>query len=491
MNRHLLFIPALAFAILGACSPPPSEVIELPGYFSDHMVLQRDQAIPLRGKGDPGKSVLVEFDGQKKKAVVAQDGSWSVTLDAIPSRSEPQALQINHVRLNDILVGDVWLCGGQSNMEWTLEKTLMAKDEMAKADYPAIRQVKIPRVVETTPQADVKGEWQVCNPQTAGKFTAVGYHFARRIHQEMDIPIGLLNSNWGGTRIEPWTPADAFATQPELAGIVAEIGKLDPAEDAKKKGSHQRPTVLYNGMIHPLIGFPIKGAIWYQGESNGKGPEEAAAYLPKMKALIGGWRKAWNIGDFPFYYVQLANFRESPDDPAGGDGYAPIRESQRRALEIPNTGMATIIDIGEAKDIHPKNKQDVGHRLAQWALAQTYGKDIVPSGPMFKELKIEGDKARVIFDHIGSGLMIGKKEIHQPYQPVEEVKDGKLAEFAIAGEDGTWHWAEAVIDGKTVVISSPEVKNPTAVRYAYRMNPTGANLYNKEGLPASPFRSDK
>lgn len=487
MRYPLAFILVVAFCILNACSLPPSETVTLPGYFSDHMVLQRDQAITINGKGDPGKGITVEFSGQKVSTKVDAEGNWSATLQPMVVSSDPKALQVNDVTLNDILVGDVWVCSGQSNMAWTVQRSLNPQEEAAKANFPTIRHLKIKNIYEATPQPDVKADWKVCNPENAPNFTAVGYYFARRLTQELDIPIGLIGSNWGGTRIEPWIPAGAYEKQPELANLVEEARNPNPE---KKKGGHQRPTVLYNAMIHPLIGYPIKGAIWYQGESNGRGQEEADAYLPKKKALIRGWRQVWNVGDFPFYFVQLANFKESPDDPAGGDGYAPIRESQRRALEIPNTGMATIIDIGEAKDIHPKNKQDVGYRLAQWALAQTYGKDIVPSGPMFKELKIEGNKARVIFDHVGSGLMIGEKEIHKPYEPVKEIKEGELAEFAISGQDGKWHWARAVIDGKTVLVSSPEVKNPVAVRYAYRMNPAGANLYNKEGLPASPFRSD-
>jgi sialate O-acetylesterase len=489
MRNWLAPLCVVALCALNACSIPPSETVELPGYFTDHMVLQRDQPLPIKGKGDPGKGITVEFSGQKVSAKVDAEGNWSATLQPMPASAEPQILKINHVTLNDILVGDVWVCSGQSNMEWPLNRTLNFEEEAAKANFPTIRHLKIKHLHETTPQPDVKAEWKVCNPENAPEFTAVGYYFARRLTRELDIPIGLIGSNWGGTRIEPWIPAEAFETQPELADLVEEAKNPKPIKKGEKR-THQRSTLIYNAMIHPLLDYPIKGAIWYQGESNGN-PTEADAYLPKKKALIGGWRQAWNVGDFPFYFVQLANFRESQDDPAGGDGYAPIRESQRRALKIPNTGMATIIDIGEAKDIHPKNKQDVGYRLAQWALAQTYGKDIVPSGPMFKELKIEGDKARAIFDHVGSGLMIGKKEIHKPYEPVQEVKDGKLAEFAISGEDGTWHWADAVIDGDTVVVSSPEVKKPVAVRYAYRMNPDRANLYNKEGLPASPFRSDK
>jgi sialate O-acetylesterase len=243
------------------------------------------------------------------------------------------------------------------------------------------------------------------------------------------------------------------------------------------------PTRLYNGMIAPVVPYAIRGALWYQGESNGG---EGATYLHKMSALVGGWRQVWSEGDFPFYYVQLANFQQSdPSKPAGGDGWANLREAQLKALVIPNTGMAVIIDIGDAANVHPKDKQDVGKRLALWALAGTYGKkDLVFSGPLYKSHAIAGNKIRIAFDHVGGGLIVGEK---RGLAPVAEVKDGKLKWFAIAGEDNVWHWADAVIDGPTVVVSSAEVANPVAVRYAFAMNPEGANLYNKEGLPASPF----
>ena len=237
-------------------------------------------------------------------------------------------------------------------------------------------------------------------------------------------------------------------------------------------------------MVAPLAPFAIRGAIWYQGESNGGEGEE---YFHKTQALVNGWRKLFNP-ELAFYWVQLANFQGANENPAGGDGWSRIREAQRKALTIPHTGMAVITDIGEAGDIHPRNKQDVGFRLAHWALNQTYGKsDLVASGPLFKEAKVEAGAIRISFDNVGGGLMVGKKE---GLEPTKEVADGKLARFAIAGEDKQWHWADATIDGDTVVVKSDKVEKPVAVRYAYSMNPDGANLYNKEGLPASPFRTD-
>ena len=245
---------------------------------------------------------------------------------------------------------------------------------------------------------------------------------------------------------------------------------------------------MYNAMIHPVTSLPIKGVLWYQGESNGT---EGETYYDKMRALVGGWRKVWNQGDFPFYFVQLANFQNPNEDPAGGDGYAKVREAQAKALSIPNTGMAVIIDtvpLKESANIHPRNKYDVGMRLSRWALNRDYGmKDLVVSGPIYKTMKVEGDKVHLSFEHAGSGLMIGTKEGRTP---TVENKEGKLKCFAIAGADKKWVWAEAVIQQNTVVVSSPEIKEPVAVRYAFSMNPDGANLYNREGLPASPFRTD-
>jgi sialate O-acetylesterase len=247
-------------------------------------------------------------------------------------------------------------------------------------------------------------------------------------------------------------------------------------------------SVMYNAMIHPIVEMSIKGALWYQGESNGG---EGESYFHKKQALIGGWRKNFAQGDFPFYFVQLANFQSPGTDPAGGSGWARLREAQMKTLTVPNTGMAVIIDnapLAEAKDIHPKNKYDVGLRLAQWALAKDYGqKNVVASGPLFKALKIEGGKAHVTFDYPGAGLMVAKKEGRNP---ATEAKEEKLKRFAVAGEDKKWFWADAVIEGNAVVVSSPDVKAPVAVRYAFEMNPDGANLYNREGLPASPFRTD-
>ena len=297
----------------------------------------------------------------------------------------------------------------------------------------------------------------------------------------IEVPIGLIGSNWGGTRIEPWTSLDGFRSVPELEDLAGQVEKL--WSEGGKVGS-RTPSAIYNAMIHPLAPYAMRGGIWYQGESNGN---EGISYHHKKTALINGWRKLFNP-DLAFYWVQLADFKKASDMPEGGDGWAKLREAQRTSLNIDNTGMAVIHDIGNASDIHPRNKQDVGWRLAQWALNQNYGRqDLVPAGPLYKSLKVENNTIRLSFDHVGKGLMVGKKE---GLSPASEDKGGTLGRFAVSGDDKVWHWADAVIDGDHVVVSSKEVAEPVAVRYGYTMNPRGANLYNKDGIPASPFRTD-
>ncbi len=499
--------------------------VSVPAVFSDFMVLQRGMEVPVWGKAEAGEKVTVSFGGKEVSTEAGADGKWMVKLPAMEASAEGRELVVagkNRLGIQDVLVGDVWMCSGQSNMEWSMGACDAAED-IAAADFPAIRRIKAGHVSLSRPTDVVPGKWEKCTPQSARGFTAVGFYFARKVHQEVGVPVGILDCNWGGTRIEPWTAPEGFAMVESLKGMAeemkkreaayrAEMGKrLDeveawigkvreavktedgeippqpqiPGNPAAGSGS---PMALYNGMVHPMVPFGIKGALWYQGESNGGEGDE---YFEKMRALVLGWRKVWGQGEFPFYFVQLANHEQPTDDPAGGNGWARHRMAQLRAMkEIPKAGMAVIIDVGEAGDIHPKNKFDVGERLARWALNRDYGKtDVVVSGPIFDSASVEGDKVRVKFmaESLGGGLMVGKKEGRKP---TEGVKDGKLERFAVAGEDKKWVWAEAVIDGDSVVVSSPQVAAPVAVRYAYSMNPAGANLYNKEGLPASPFRTD-
>lgn len=495
----------------------------LPAVFTDNMVLQRGMPVPIWGWANPGEIVTVKFDTQVLSVTADTNGEWMVRLAPMEACGQGKGLSVGmDINLSNIVVGDVWLCSGQSNMEMELKAVQNAPDEIAGASFPLIRQVKLPTVSANLPQSDVTGSWQPCSSSTAGDFTAVGYFFGRTLYLDQRVPIGLVNASWGGTRIERWIAPEGFRMVPALEKIAEMVDSTLPTTvrgqvayqmaldemvrwvPAAEQALHEHrippeppqlpptlaavpddPTTIYNGMIHPLVPFAMRGVIWYQGESNGG---EGISYFHKMQALINGWRKVWNQGDFPFYFVQIANNGQPSTDPAGGDGWAPTRDAQRESLVIKNTGMAVTIDINDSGNLHPKDKQDVGTRLALWALARDYGKtNIVCSGPLYRGHDVEGNSIRVFFERAGSGLMVGRKSSLLP-----TVKDdaGRLQCFAIAAADKKWHWAEANIDGTSVVVSSPEVVRPVAVRYAYCMNPEGCNLYNQEGLPASPFRTD-
>ena len=368
-------------------------------------------------------------------------------------------------------MGDVWFCSGQSNMEWSVKASNNAEQEIAAANHPKIRHIKIPHVTAETPQTNVKSDgWKLTTPQTVGDFTAVGYYFGRNLQEKLNVPIGLIGCNWGGTRIEPWTPPEGFKAVPALKEIADNLDKF-PQKNAQGQINHQTALAIYNGMVAPLVPYGIKGALWYQGESNNG---EGMLYHEKMKALISGWRTLWGKPDLPFGYVQLASFHygnRKPEDLAG------IWEAQTATLAVPHTGMAVTVDISNTKDIHPKNKQDVGKRLALWAMAQVYGqKDLVYSGPIYSSMKLDGNKIRLAFDHVGGGLAS---------------RDGQpLTWFTIAGEDKNFVEAEAKIEGREIVVSSQSVEKPVAVRFAWNQD-AEPNLSNKEGLPASPFRTDK
>jgi len=452
------------------------------GIFVDHMVLQRESPIPVFGTAEAGEAVTVEFGGQSLSNTADKDGNWSVTLKPMKANGEPAAMTLsgkNKITINGIVIGDVWLCSGQSNMQLTM-KDFHKTEDIAAANFPMIRQFNVPRTESVTPVGDLNGGWVVCSPGTAGSFTATGFFFCRKLHQETQIPMGIIQAAWSGSAIEPYIAAEAKAAIPELA-------VSPPAKPGAPVAVwHNR----YCAMIHPLTRFPIKGVVWYQGETNAMAGD-GENYFHKKNALIQGWRKAWNIEDLPFYFVQLPAYQKSPAQPEDNEGWANVRIDQLKTLSIPKTGMAVAIDLanpGNADDIHPMNKRDVGERLALWALANDYGKKIpVYSGPLYKAMKVEKGKIRIAFDHIGTGLMIG---IKNGTEPTATDPTANLKHFAIAGEDKKWHWADAVIDGKTVLVSSPAVPKPVAVRYAYAKNPDGCNLYNKEGLPASPFKTD-
>lgn len=504
---RILLVCLAAFCVAATCSAD----VGVPHIFGNHMVLQRQQPIPVWGWADAGEKVTVTLStGDAASAVADDDGKWTVKLPA-QEAGGPLTVTVkgnNTVTFTDVLIGEVWVCSGQSNMEWTVSNSDDFENEKAAAQYPKIRHIKIPKVPKGFPQDDVEAEWTICTPETVGSYTAAGYFFGRTLHKELDVPVGLVNSSWGGTRIEPWTPPCGFVGIPELADILKQVELTNPANgtyqaklaayldtlenwmgeaktalkeekplepspaypaDIQPLTSHQAPTTLYNGMIHPLVPFAMRGAIWYQGESNHR---EGMLYYYKMRALIGGWRKIWEQGEFPFLYVQIAPYQYGSESPS----ILPIFwEAQNRSLDIPNTGQVVIHDIGNLTNIHPTNKQDVGARLAAIALAKTYGREgIVYSGPMFKSLAIEGDKLRVTFDHVGSGLVS---------------RDGKpLDWFEIIGEETDFMPAKAEIDGDSVVLSSPEVKKPCAMRFAWHKL-AEPNLANKEGFPAAPFRA--
>lgn len=462
---------------------PAHANVRLPSIIGQDMVLQRNTPCPIWGWADPGEKVTVEFGHQRRTATAGPDGRWSVELRPMRASADPRTLTVrgkNTVSLGGILVGEVWLCSGQSNMEWSVRSSDRAQEEMAAANYPRIRHIKIPHRPSTQEEEDVPSDgWKVCSPATVGDFTAVGYFFARNISKELDVPVGLIGCNWGGTRIEPWIPPTGFQQVPALADITAKLPEFptvtfgkDPQNPLRvvRNINFQTPLALWNGMVHPLVPFAIRGALWYQGESNnGEGP----LYYEKMKALIQGWRTVWGKPDMPFYFVQLAPFRYGGDPTA----LAGIWDAQRRALDIPHTGMAVITDIGNVADIHPRNKQEVGRRLALWALEETYDRDVKEySGPLFDHVSREGDRIRVYFKHTGSGLT---------------TRDGKApSHFEIAAKDGPFVPAQAVIEGRTVVLSSPQVKAPARVRFAWNQE-AEPNFGNKEGLPASPFQSSR
>lgn len=510
MGRTKWFLSAM-LVLVGLVSMAAADV-KLPCVFGDHMVLQREMALPVWGWADAGEKVTVTLAEQSKTATADAEGRWSIKLDAVKAGG-PYTLKVqgkNTLEKTDVLVGEVWLCSGQSNMAMTVNSSANKDAEVAAANYPQIRMMTVARETADQPQTDCKGDWQIASPQTVGNFSAAGYFFGRELHKELGVPVGLINSSWGGTPVQAWTCRKLQASTPELqplvenfekaaAGYDAEQAKVrfekqlenwkQAAAKAKQEGkqaprrpqaplnprqSPNSPGTLYNGMITPLVPYALRGAIWYQGESNAG---NAKLYGLQLSTMIGNWRKDWNQGDFPFLFVQLPNYQAAQQTPSEAvAGWPLIREQFVQTLQLPNTGMAITIDVGEAGDIHPKNKQDVGKRLAQWALAKTYGKPVVASGPIYKSMQKEGGTILLSFDYADGGLV---------------AKDGgKVKGFAIAGEDKNFVWADAKIEGDKIVVSSPEVKSPVVVRYAWANNPE-VNLYNKAGLPVSPFRTDK
>ncbi len=467
MPRRPALVASLVLASVLAAAAPAAADVRLPGVFSDHMVLQRDVPVRVWGWADPGEKITVRIAGRTVTTEAGAEGRWQVTLSPLKAGG-PHRLTVrgkNTVRIDDVLVGEVWICSGQSNMEFPVGRSTDARSEIADADDGRIRQFKVPHVPAGTPYDDVSASWEVCSPRTAARFTACGYFMARELRRTLRVPIGLINASWGGTRIEPWIAPQGLRAVPSLADIARQ------AADAAgtKPTNHQQPTVLYNGMIHALVGYAMRGVVWYQGESN---HGEGAAYSDKQRALIEGWRSLWGSGDFPFYYVQIAPYRYGKESP---DVLPAFWEAQAAVLDmVPNTGMVVTSDIATLDDIHPPNKQDVGKRLALLALRRTYGKDVVDSGPSFREMTIQDDALRVTFDHTRGGL---------------RSRDGKpLSHFEIAGAGGGFVPADVKVDGDAVVLTSADVPHPVAMRFAWHKL-AQPNLVNGAGLPTAAFRA--
>ena len=499
----------LAILFVASCVVSVHAEVSLPNIIGSSMVLQQKQRVPIWGEADPGEAVTVTFGKQQKTVVADQNGKWRVDLDKMSANFTPQTMTISgkdKVELKNILVGDVWLVAGQSNMQRLLRETDNGVAAQAAANHPNIRLFNVSREVAFKHHSGVLGEWAPCTPESVKEFSAAGYYFGVELERELKVPVGLINSSYGGSQAEAWTPVEYLNASDELRPTVertkiwdAERAKvrIDYADAIKKwretsarqteAGARPSPSPsvpdalreyriaasIYDRMIEPLIPFAIRGAVWYQGESNEARAEQYGLLLPTM---IRAWRERWGEGNFPFGIVQLPNYRSIKTDPEES-AWSFIREAQRRtAMTTPNTGLIVTIDIGAANDIHPKDKLDVGRRIARWALEDVYGRKIA-NAPVFTRAEIKGSKIILTFSEVGSGL---------------KIRDGdKLDEFAIAGDDKKWVWADAKIVGKNKVeVSSPSVPKPVAVRYAFNSNPKHPNLTNDSGLPASPFRTD-
>jgi sialate O-acetylesterase len=480
--------------------------VKLPSLLSDGLVLQQGMKVNIWGAADPGEQVTVTSGGQQVSAVTESGGQWKVKLGPL-NAGGPFTMTIagkNTITLHDVLVGEVWVCSGQSNMQMAVSGALNSQDEIARADYPMLRLFTVQDTVAGKPQGDVKGYWVATRPQTVGAFSAVGYFFGRELLKVLNVPVGIIHSSWGGTPAESWTSRATLESDPEFKSILDSGTKLlspypkvfqdfeqqlgqwrQDSDKAESDGAPVpttptapddprrnpwRPAGLFNAMIMPLTPYAIRGAIWYQGESNADRP---AQYRKLFPAMIRDWRHAWEEGDFPFLFVQLANWGISQPR----SNWPELREAQLMTLSLPKTGMAVTIDIGDGSDIHPKNKQDVGYRLALAAQAIAYGRDVIYSGPIYESMAVEGEKVRLRFKYVYGGLVA--KNWPSP----------ALSGFEIAGDDHEFVAAEAKIDGDTVVVRSEKAPHPVAVRYAWAMNPS-CNLYNRAGLPASPFRTD-
>jgi sialate O-acetylesterase len=493
----------LLLLILGAALPGKAQV-KLPALVGDNMVLQQNSKVNLWGWASPNEKINIKLGWQDSIVEISAkpDGTWKTTINTPQGSQKTYTITIeatNKIILQNILIGEVWICSGQSNMFFPVGKeegtwktgVVNYEEEIKNATYPNIRIFTVLTKASQKPLDDVTGSWATCSPSSVKTFSAVAYFFGRDLYQNLKIPIGLISSSWGGTKAEAWTSQNVLEENPDFLSIletdakneklyqeklenyylnlkkerIANNNDLTKSELKKpKKEENKTSYVLYNAMLHPLVNYTIKGAIWYQGESNA---EQAYLYRSLFPAMVKNWRSDWNQGDFPFYYVQITPHKgQNPD----------IREAQLFSLKnIPNSGMVVTTDVGNATNIHPIDKQTVGHRLALIARAKTYNENkLVYSGPIYNQMKIKKDRIQLFFDYADSGLM---------------KKGDSLKEFEIAGEDKVFYPADAKIDGKTIIVSSSKVKNPVAIRFAWKAIPE-PNLFNKENLPASPFRTD-
>lgn len=486
--------------------------VKLAGLFCDHMVLQQGAVVPVWGWANPGEDVTVTIQHEVRKAKADKDGKWMVKLRKLKT-GEPETLVVegkNRIVVHDVLIGEVWLCSGQSNMGMTVNQCKDFDAEKKAANLPLIRMFTVGRNSQAVVQTNCTGAWVICSPEDVGKFSATAYFFGREIHQHRQVPVGLINSSWGGTAIEAWTSVEAQSRLPEfstisekwkaaekatwdedkaMAGYNADLNKWKATvrkAKAEKKPSPRSPQKpvnprldqnfpanLFKGMIAPLVPYSIRGVVWYQGENN------AISTFPQLyglqlRTMIKDWRTRWGY-DFPFAWVQLPEWLEPQKQPVESSGFATVRDGMLKTLDVPHTGMAVTLGLGDAKDIHPKDKQDVGKRLASWALADVYrDKAVVGWGPLPNGVKIKGNQIVISFKHADGGLV---------------ARGGSVVGFAIEGADHRWVRAEAKIDGNKVIVSHPEIEHPVAVRYAWANNPQ-FSLYNGAGLPATPFRTD-
>jgi sialate O-acetylesterase len=523
--------------------------VRLAKIFGDHMVLQREQTVPVWGWADPGEAVTISFAGQTKTATADAAGKWTVQLDSMKANATGQDLSVKGVKSSaaakDVLVGEVWVCGGQSNMRFPVFAAHNADEVLPKSADDQIRSFNVSMVTSSEPLTDVGGAWKASAPDTTKDFSAVGYFFAKELREKLNCPVGFINASWGGTPIKTWISLPGLQANPPIAKQLKEWDtaveqykkvQADPSIEAKYREDLKKwqqevdapfkavikaynddkaagkpvgekpkpptpepqnpnpmgmpspsarpstPTVSFNGMIAPLAGLGMRGVLWYQGEANGSGGLEYRTWFPR---LIQDWRTHWKQ-EFPFLFVQIP-MSGVDKTPVATSGMAWLREAQAMALTLPKTSMAVTIDIGDPNDAHPGDKTDVGHRLALLARRDVYGETLVASGPVYSSLSIEGSKARVRFKEVGTGLTPGQA----PWMAkgVQPLPTDKLIGFFVAGEDRKWEEAEAVIDGDSVVLSSPAVTKPVAVRYGWASSPR-CNLYNREGLPAAPFRTD-